>query len=249
VCVVALHNLTPTGGFGINTGILDAVDLAWKLEGVRAGWAPPAIFQTYKAERQPVAVRNVTEATFTFAKFLSMPNLPALCDPTPEGAAARERMGRHISENEFEREFRNEGIVLGYRYEGSPICIPDGTPEPEDTAMTYTPTTRPGARAPHVPLDDGRSTLDLYGRSFILLASGPGAPPAGPLLAAAAARGVPLQLEHRPEPAVAARYERPLVLVRPDGHVAWRGDAVPPDPLALIDTVRGATAPKSLVDR
>lgn len=240
LCGDALHNLTPTGGFGMNTGILDAVDLAWKIEGVRAGWAPSSIFESYQAERRPVAVRNVTEATFTFAKFLGMPKLAALCEASEAGTSARAQMGRYIAENEFEREFRNEGIVLGYRYEDSPICVPDGTPAPEDTAMTYTQTSRPGARAPHVVLDDGRSTLDLFGRSFVLIGSGSSMPDVAPLVQAAAVRGVPLRVEHRPEPAVAQVYDRALVLVRPDGHVAWRGDALPTDAIRLIDTVRGA---------
>jgi 2-polyprenyl-6-methoxyphenol hydroxylase-like FAD-dependent oxidoreductase len=240
LCGDALHNLTPTGGFGMNTGILDAVDLAWKIEGVLGGWAPESIFESYQTERRPVAERNVTEATFTFAKFLSMPRLPALCDQTPEGEAARAHLGRYIAENEFEREFRNEGIVLGYRYENSPICVSDGTPAPEDSAMTYTPSTRPGARAPHLLLDDGRSTLDLYGRGFVLVAAGQTAPPVDALIRAAKARGVPLSVEHRTEPAVLERHQRLLVLVRPDGHVAWRGDSLPADCERLIDTVRGA---------
>ena len=117
LCGDAIHNLTPTGGFGMNTGILDAVDLAWKIGAVRDGWAPPAIFASYLAERRPVADRNVTEATFTFAKFLGMPKLAALCDAGPAGDAARAEMSRYIAANEFEREFRNEGIVMGYRYE------------------------------------------------------------------------------------------------------------------------------------
>ena len=113
LCGDALHNLTPTGGFGMNTGIQDAVDLAWKLQGVVAGWAPERIFDSYAIERRPVAVRNVDEATFTFAKFLSVPKLPALCEPGPKGDAARAKLSSHIAANEFEREFRNEGIVLG----------------------------------------------------------------------------------------------------------------------------------------
>ena len=106
--------------------------------------------------------------------------------------------------------------------------------------MTYTQTSRPGARAPHVVLDDGRSTLDLFGRSFVLIGSGSSLPDVAPLVQAAAVRGVPLRVEHRPEPAVAQVYDRALVLVRPDGHVAWRGDALPTDAIRLIDTVRGA---------
>src|SRR5262249_43814733 len=107
-----------------------------------------------------------------------------------------------------------------------------------DTAETYSPSARPGARAPHVWLRDGRSILDLYGRGFVLLRFGD-APPCGELEAAAASRGVPLTIKTLDDPAAAKLYEGRLVLVRPDGHVAWRSDFAPSDPAGLIDRVRG----------
>ena len=143
-------------------------------------------------------------------------------------------------EHNFEREFKNEGIVLGYRYDPSPICVPDGTPAPEDTVMTYKQTARPGSRAPHAPLADGRSTLDLFGRGFVLLRMGDDAPPADALVAAARARGVPFAVETIADPNVRVLYEQPLAIVRPDGHVAWRGSSVPDNQLDIIDTIRGA---------
>jgi hypothetical protein len=90
-----------------------------------------------------------------------------------------------------------------------------------------------------VALADGRSMLDLYGREFVLVRFG-GAPEGASIAEAAAKRGVPLRTVTVEEPVAAALYENKLVLVRPDGHVAWRGDRVPADPLALIDRVRGA---------
>ena len=89
-------------------------------------------------------------------------------------------------------------------------------------------------------MKDGRSTLDLYGKGFVLLRLGANPPEASALVEAAKSRGVPLRVEAIDEPDVNAVYEKKLVLVRPDGHVAWRGDAVPADALKLIDTVRGA---------
>jgi hypothetical protein len=246
LCGDALHNLTPTGGFGMNTGIQDAVDLAWKLEGVFEGWADSRILDSYEIERRPVGVRNVNEATFTFDKFLQLPKLPALLDDSPAGEHARRAMGRFIEENEFIREFQNEGIVLGYRYDPSPLCIPDGTPAPEDLVRKYIPTARPGSRAPHVRLPDDRSTLDLFGRGFTLLRLGPNPPGANSIVAAAAARGVPLRVVDLPQEEVLRRYERKLVLVRPDGHVAWRADQPPADGTGLIDTIRGAN-PRQLL--
>jgi hypothetical protein len=104
----------------------------------------------------------------------------------------------------------------------------------------YIPTARPGSRAPHAWVDDGRSTLDLFGDGFVLLAFGSAAGDGSSIVAAARSRGVPLKLIPIEDPAIAKLYERRLVLVRPDGHVCWRDDAPPRDPLALIDRVRGA---------
>jgi len=130
---------------------------------------------------------------------------------------------------------------LGYRYDDSPICVVDGPPPPEpEDARDYRPSTHPGGRAPHAWLADGRSTLDLFGRGFMLLRLGRTAPDAAAISSAAAQRGVPLDVVALDQPAVTTLYQRKLVLVRPDGHVAWRGDAPPADALALIDRVRGA---------
>jgi hypothetical protein len=97
-------------------------------------------------------------------------------------------------------------------------------------AHPYIQTARPGGRAPHVALADGRSTLDLFGRGFVLLRLGPDAPAGERIVQAAAARGVPLTAVALAEPEMLAAYERRLVLVRPDGHVAWRMPYVPSDP-------------------
>jgi hypothetical protein len=130
------------------------------------------------------------------------------------------------------------GVVMGYRYDPSPICIPDGTPPPPDPVSEYFPTARPGSRAPHAWLPDGSSTLDLFGRGFVLLRFG--AADVSSLVSAACRVTLPLEVFDIDAPDIVALYERRLVLVRPDGHVAWRADAVPDDAERLIDTVRGA---------
>ena len=127
---------------------------------------------------------------------------------------------------------------LGYIYHPSPVVVPDGSPTPEDDTFGYRPTSFPGARAPHVWLAPGSSILDLFGDGLVLLKFAD-VPTAG-IERAAASRGVPLQVHRIEHREVAALYERALVLVRPDGHVAWRGDSQPTDALAMIDTVRGA---------
>lgn len=232
----AAHVMSPTGGFGMNTGIADAVDLSWKLDAMLAGWGGDALAASYTVERRPIAERNVREASGNLARMLSPGANPALCDDTEEGARVRERVGREFSAA-MRREWFTLGIHLGYRYDDSPICWPDGTPAPPMEVTSYEQTSRPGARAPHVRLRDGRSTLDLFGRGFTLLAFG-GAETA-PLERAAAERGVSLQVVALDEPEVRAVYERMLVLVRPDGMTAWRGDAPPNDPGAVLDCVRG----------
>jgi hypothetical protein len=151
----------------------------------------------------------------------------------------RARLGKEFTEA-MTREWHTLGIHLGYRYDDSPIIVPDGTPKPPLEVMTYDQTSRPGARAPHVWLKDGRSTLDLFGKGFVLLRLGKNAPLADTIVDAAEQRHVPLSVVALDEDAVTSAYERKLVLVRPDGFVAWRGDQPPSAPLQMIDRVRGA---------
>jgi hypothetical protein len=134
------------------------------------------------------------------------------------------------------------GIELGYRYENSPICVPDGTAPPPLDHGLYVPSTWPGARAPHSWLDDGRSTLDLFGPGFTLLDLSGGGANAGEFAVAAQKIGMPLQLISLTEPKLQELYQLPYVLVRPDGHVAWRGAAIPKNAAAVIDMVRGSEA-------
>jgi 2-polyprenyl-6-methoxyphenol hydroxylase-like FAD-dependent oxidoreductase len=235
----AAHVMSPTGGFGMNTGIQDVVDLSWKLAATIEGWGSDGLLDSYSIERQPVGTRNVTEASGNLRRMLSVPPHPDLLDDTPQGAATREKVGREFSET-MRREWFTLGAHLGYRYENSPISWPDGTAAPPDDPRVYVPTARPGHRAPHAFLADGRSTLDLFGRGFALLGFAADTAEAAPLLEAARQRHLPLTFTAIAEPHIAALYERKFVLVRPDGHVAWRGDRMPEDALCVIDVVRGA---------
>jgi 2-polyprenyl-6-methoxyphenol hydroxylase-like FAD-dependent oxidoreductase len=233
------HQLTPTGGFGMNTGIGDAVDLSWKLEAMIEGWGGEVLLDSYEAERRPIGRRNVQEATDNFYRQRKTSSDPDLLDDTPAGASTRQRIGDSFRRAMF-KIWENDGVQLGYYYDDSPICVPDGTPQPVDDPVVYHPTARPGSRAPHAWLDDGRSLLDLFGRGFVLLHFGTDAPDVVPIVQAAALRSVPLKVVPISDPAIARLYERKLVLVRPDGHVAWRADAPPTSAIDLIDRVRGA---------
>ncbi len=237
----AAHLNSPTGAFGMNTGMQDAVDIGWKLAAVLQGWGGPQLLASYEPERRPVALRNVREATANLERMLSTRQKlsAAVFQTGPEGDAARKDFG-----DEYTRMMKYEWFTLqthlGYRYDSSPIVVPDGTAPPNDPPMEYTQTARPGSRAPHVWLAPGKSTLDLFGRGFALLRFDPGAATAA-LEAAARARGVPLAVIDLAHDEARRAYERRLVLVRPDGFVAWRGDALPGDAAALVDRVRGAS--------
>jgi 2-polyprenyl-6-methoxyphenol hydroxylase-like FAD-dependent oxidoreductase len=235
----AAHINHPDGGFGLNTGMGDATDLGWKLDAALAGWGGPGLMDSYEAERRPVGVRNVRQAAENMALKKARPLHPAIADDSDEGAAQRRLMGEAIRRDSL-RNYVTDGTALGYSYDPSPICCADGSPSAPDTITDYVPSSRPGARAPHAWLEDGRSTLDLFGRGFTLMALGEVPPEIDGMARAFAQRRVPLNVAPIADPRIAALYERRLVLVRPDGHVAWRSDAAPADPLAVADTVRGA---------
>jgi 2-polyprenyl-6-methoxyphenol hydroxylase-like FAD-dependent oxidoreductase len=235
----AAHLMSPTGGFGMNTGVGDIIDLSWKIDATLQGWGGEALLDSYESERIPVAQRAVTEASGNLGRMLSAEASPQLLDDTEEGAKVRQQAGIHISQA-MKREWETLGIHLGYIYADSPICIADGTPAPGDDPTDYVQNTWPGSRAPHVWLADGRSTLDLFGRGFVLLCLGADTVETGTLEDVAKAVGLPLEIVRLTEEAVFEVYEKKLVLVRPDGHVAWRDDAIPDNPVEMIDHVRGA---------
>ena len=236
----AAHCMSPTGGFGMNTGVGDAVDLSWKFDAVLMGWAGEALLDSYEIERHPVAVRNVTEASGNLSRMLSPEDNGAFLEDTAEGNAVRKEVGDRFAER-MKREWQTLGIHLGYCYSNSPICAHDGCVAPPDDPAHYIQTTYPGSRAPHVWRADGSSTLDYFGRGFVLLRFGADTPDTEPLAAAARCCKMPLDIVTIEEPAVRDAYQHRLVLVRPDGHIAWRGHGVPPDPARLIDLVRGAS--------
>ena len=200
----AAHQLSPTGGFGMNTGIQEAVDLAWKLAARVEGWGGPGLIASYEIERKPVAVRNVREAAANLQRMLSTRTTPPpkqIFAPGPAGDAARKSYGDRYTET-MREEWFTLGIQLGYRYDGSPIIVPDGTAPPSDDKAAYIQTARPGHRAPHVRLADGRSTLDLFGKGFTLLRLGGKAVDVAALASAAAER-------KRPAPRLGSGTNRP----------------------------------------
>jgi 2-polyprenyl-6-methoxyphenol hydroxylase-like FAD-dependent oxidoreductase len=234
----AVHQLSPTGALGMNTGIGDAIDLGWKLAAVLGGWGGAGLLATYERERRPIGARNVKMATGFYLNNEAFAHGQAALDEASEqGEHARRQLGETLV-RDVGREFRTLGLQLGYRYDNSPICAADDTSAPADEPAMYEPTARPGGRAPHVWLRDGHSILDLFGRGFVLLHF-PGAPDTATFATAAAEQGVPLTIIGIDAPDAVALYRNRLVLVRPDGHVAWRGDTTPTNAALLIEKVRG----------
>jgi hypothetical protein len=198
------------------------------------------LLDSYTTERKPIAMINVNEAAEMRASFdQQTPFSAKLGEDGGEGKELREKARAAIFRTRA-KEFQldSAGIELGYRYEDSAICVPDGTPPPALDHGLYVPSTWPGSRAPHVWLEDGRSTLDLFGKGFVLL-NFAGANTSG-IAATASEVGLPLKVVELDEAKVRETYERDLVLVRPDGHVAWRGNELPRDATDLINTILGA---------
>jgi 2-polyprenyl-6-methoxyphenol hydroxylase-like FAD-dependent oxidoreductase len=237
----AAHVIPPNLGIGMNTGVGDAVDLGWKLAATLQGWGGEALLDSYEIERRPVALRNAAASTSAYRVSQdATTGQPDITESGERGERARAIVAEHL-QRELGAGWQTFNLALGYRYDSSPICIPDGTPVPtgDDDFGNYQQTARPGARAPHVWLNNEQSTIDLFGRGFVLLRLSAADMDVSAFLAAAQTQGVPLEVVDLDNPEVLAAYESRLVLVRPDGHVAWRSNELPPDPAAIIGRVRG----------
>lgn len=242
----AAHLWPATGGFGMNAGICDAVDLAWMLAAVLKGWAPQTLLDAYEMERLPV-----THQVSRFVKGHSSESrnrraaIPeAIADAGLTGEAARRDYGQLLIELN-NRQYFVGGLNFGYFYDRSPVIAYDGAEQPPYTMDRFTPSTVPGCRVPHSFLKDGRSLFDALGPDFSLLQCDRSAEVDG--FARAAARiGLPLKFVPLDE---AEQYDRRLILVRPDGHIAWRGDTEPENVEALLDLVRGVSTARSLKPR
>ena len=233
----AAHLNPPWGGHGFNTGVGDAVDLGWKLAAVLDGWGGDDLLDAYEAERRPVHQRVIREATKNLSVLSADLAAADLDAPGEAGDEVRQRAAKRTYSAKT-REFHSLGLVLGYRYDGSPLVADEGTSIPPEELVEFHPTARPGARLPHAWLDDDHSLFDDLGPGFSLLRLDERADPA-PLAAAATNQGVPLKVVDLIGKGLRDRYEADLVLVRPDQHVAWRGDTTPADVTALVDLIRG----------
>jgi 2-polyprenyl-6-methoxyphenol hydroxylase-like FAD-dependent oxidoreductase len=238
----AAHLVIPTGGLGMNSGAGDAVDLSWKLAAVLNGWGGPKLLPSYTDERRKVGDLNVQASRFATLgrrKWRSMWK-PDIRDATPEGAATRAALAR-VADVEQRKSNEMVGAELGYHYHGSPLVWPEPGEGPKYDFVEYFPSTCPGARLPHVWLDDGVAMQDRigYDQGFTLLRLGGSAADVAALAGAFADYGAPFRVLDVPDAEPRAVYGRDLILLRPDLHVAWRGNRLSDDPAKLAAVVTG----------
>jgi 2-polyprenyl-6-methoxyphenol hydroxylase-like FAD-dependent oxidoreductase len=236
------HVHPPNGGFGMNTGVIDAANLGWKLAAVIDGWAPDTLLDSYEQERRPIARIVIDEALGELSRITEGTKGENITLASPAGERGRKELAARIQAlYGGERGWLRFGIHLGYVYEsGAVIADAEGADQVDDW-FGFEPSTRPGVRAPHAWLGPGKSTLDLYGDGFVLLVLAGGAEyqqAADRFRSAARDRSLPLTVHTLLEPELVKLYETPLVLVRPDGHVAWRAATAADDAAHVLDVVR-----------
>lgn len=232
------HQYIPTGGYGMNTGVGDAFDLAWKLAAFEQGWGGDTLLDSYENERRPVGLRNRDASRFHAETKAGVAGIwrDGLDLPGAEGDRLRAETGSKIAEI-GNAENESLGIEMGYRYDASPVIVYDDRPAPQLSDRVYTPGTWPGSRLPSLFLQDGRALHDLLGKGFTLIVCG-GADFGG-FEAAAAFRDLPFDVLKLDDPHARSILDRDLILVRPDHHVAWRAIGPVEDAGAILDHVCG----------
>ena len=237
LCGDASHIWVPYGGYGLNAGIADAENLGWLLGAHIAGWAPIEILDAYERERRPITDQVSRHAMqHAEAMIRNRGEVPVqIEDGGSEGERVREEYGRRMVELNV-AQYCAAGLNFGYFYDDSPLIAHESAVAPDYTMGTFTESTVPGCRLPHVWLQPDESLYDRLGWGYSLVVSG-SSPEildgAADLEHAAVARGVPLAVVRLREGQSEAKFDDPLLLVRPDRHVAWRG-SVPGDADALI---------------
>jgi 2-polyprenyl-6-methoxyphenol hydroxylase-like FAD-dependent oxidoreductase len=240
ICGDAAHIWVPYAGYGMNAGIADATNLSWLLAAHLNGWAPNSILNAYEAERLPIT-QQVSHFVMDHAHAMAgqRAGVPANIEAEDaEGQASRRAFGQ-LAYDLNVQQYCCAGLNFGCYYDGSPIIAHDDGTAPGYSMAEFTPSTVPGCRTPHFWLRDGRSLYDAMGPEFTLLRFDPTLD-VRELEQAAAAQNLPLVVLDIASDDMDPAYDRKLVLSRPDQHIAWRGDAAPNNPDALINTIRGA---------
>ncbi|QEX08652.1 2-polyprenyl-6-methoxyphenol hydroxylase (plasmid) [Rhodococcus erythropolis] len=225
----AVHLVIPTGGLGMNTGVGDAIDLAWKLAGTVQGWGGPGLLDSYETERRKVGARNVKASGWAAQGMGLWRELvtPEITEDTPAGAALRAEVGAAANVH-HRRVHEMIGVEWGYSYAGSDLIAHEDDNITDWDTTTYTAHTRPGVRIPHIWLQDGRAMQDALGQDYTFIDL-TGSSDTRAVEAEFARLGAPLEILRIDDANVRAAYECPLLLVRPDLHVFWRGEILPDD--------------------
>ena len=234
----AVHLFTPTGGFGMNTGIGDVDNLGWKLAAICKGWGTVSLIETYETERRPVAIRNLAQS-YALAEAKSSLQVPNGIEKSgSEGEKIRRELSNSILEK-LKEEYFCLGIQLGARYDDSPIIINEDNLLPDSGPYDYTPTSHPGGRAPHAWLEDGSALFDHFSNGFTLLKLGTVKINTDSFVNRAANLRIPLVLYENTSKDLLHLYKYNLVLIRPDQYVAWRGNNIPEDLDSVLNRVSG----------
>ena len=234
----AVHLFTPTGGFGMNTGIGDVDNLGWKLAAICKGWGTVSLIETYETERRPVAIRNLAQS-YALAEAKSSLQVPNGIEKSgSEGEKIRRELSNSILEK-LKEEYFCLGIQLGARYDDSPIIINEDNLLPDSSPYDYTPTSHPGGRAPHAWLEDGSPLFDHFSNGFTLLKLGTVNINTDSFVNRAANLRIPLVLYENTSKDLFRLYKYNLVLIRPDQYVAWRGNNIPEDLDSVLNRVSG----------
>lgn len=234
----ACHLHSPFGGHGMNQGVSDAVDLGWKLSAVLKGWGHRALLDSYETERKPAHQLVLDTSTENVASLSDHFLAPALDEDSSAGEEQRMQAAKAVEEVKTP-EFRSLGVVLGYRYVLPQVGEEPGNKPPEFSVTEYTPSAYPGSLAPHAWLEDDSSLYDHFGKGFTLLRLGDADESAENALCTVAAKlGMPLTVFAPGLESLSALYGARYAFIRPDQHVAWRGDTIE-QPHTLLDRVRG----------
>ena len=232
----AAHLFTPLGGFGMNTGIGDAINVSWKLAAIYEGWGGASLLDTYGVERRPIGLRN-SRLGVKCSQRKGAWQLPANIEDADEaGEQARRVFGEFAVVDDLE-EYNTSGMQFGERYENSPIIFHQGAAPIADTWDNYIPIDHPGARVPDFKITETETFHDQLGDSYSLAIFSNDID-AKPFVDATASRGMPLKIVKCSPPS--HLYQCKLALVRPDRHLAWHGGAMPANALETVDRVRGA---------
>jgi 2-polyprenyl-6-methoxyphenol hydroxylase-like FAD-dependent oxidoreductase len=234
----AAHLFTPSAGLGYCTGIDDAANLGWKLAATVHGWGGPGLLDSYEVECRPEALRRTRFAAECAERLAIFKPTPDLDQSTPAGDRARAAAAAHFASH-LPFQYDIPGINFGARFDASPIIADDRSPTPAGSPNVYVPSGKPGGRAPHAWLPDGRSLYDAFGFDFTLLCFGPRAEDVESFRRTAAKLAIPLAVVEIPSRTLRDVYEADLVLVRPDQVVSWRGSGTPYDAEGVLRQAAG----------